>query len=174
VQCLEGLLVGCFALLFLAGCGGVEEFGAEAFQALASDQLAAERGTQASLQIVFVPDLHGCAPQQVEAIAALQKFETSFSDAKVVTALAFADREARSLLGHALPGERLVTSRQRIATGGMRLPIPRVEAWGPGGELLLLKQISFPIDRKDLFHELEWLRANSKASRIPTSAPSAG
>lgn len=163
MQHLEGMLLGALVLAVLAGCcgGGSNEVGDVAFQVLESDLLSADPGVEGSLRIVFVPDLHGCAPQQVEAIAALKKFEQSYSDSIVITAVAFADRQVDTLLSHPLPGRKIVTTRQRISAGGTHLPIPRVEAWGPRGELLLLKQISFPIDREDFFHELQWLRAQT-------------
>jgi hypothetical protein len=170
------MLLGLFVLAGLTGCcgGGSEELGSKAFQVLESDLVPADLGAKASLRIVFVPDLHGCAPQQVEAIAALKEFEQGYSDTVIVTAVAFADRQVETLLSHPLPGRKIVTTRQRISAGGTQLPIPRVEAWGPRGELLLLKQISFPIDRKDFFHELQWLRAQTSRRLSSTSPQLAG
>ena len=154
------------AALMLMGCGG--ETGSPRARLFASsepDPIEEHIKNGTGIRLVFSPDLQGCAPQQTEAIAALEQFDRDFGGSRVLTAVPFFKRQTQRLLGHALPGEIVIVPSRQFLDAARVAPLPRIEAWSADGRLLLLKSLPASVRRENLYDELLWIRSLADLSK---------
>ena len=151
----------------LAGCHRRGDARARVFPS--SNALSIEaRPNGSSMAVIYWPQVYGCVPCERPALQSLSLASVQSPDIRLIMVLPegapnIADRVSVAWHGSIVRLDRRSYERQKTIT-----PLPRVEVWDRGGQLLLLKSIppNF-VQAAALGDEVRWAKARATpASRV--------
>ena len=124
------------------------------------------RWSRASMVVMYWPQLTGCVPCELPALRSLSQASIDSPDIQLILVLPAGAANVAQQLDVAWHASVVRLDKSSYQQQLTLTPLPRVEAWGRGGKLLLLKTVAPNlIQAAGLGDEVRWAKARALAAK---------